>query len=326
MSEVKIEMKTKFDIITFGIPMVEFTKSGLDTPLWEHGEFIGPFAAGDPGITLNACATLGHKASYVGVVGKDAFAECFMKTMNKSGIDTTHIRVDETSTTGISMLANLSNGSRNFLFTLQTSAAAKLNPSDLEDSPYRETRWIHLSGFAMSISDSIVELHRQLLKKVGDDVKISFDPNYRKDMIGVEQYREICAPVFERCDLFLPSYGEAILFCPEAEDDMDACRRIAKSGKQIALKRSSDGCYIFYGDSERQIPAFPSVEIDPTGAGDTFGGVLIAKLLEGTDFFEAARYGTAAGAIAVNRVGLMDIAPTIEEIENVIRNGSVSQL
>ena len=66
------------------------------------------------------------------------------------------------------------------------------------------------------------------------------------------------------------------------------------------------------------MPAFRIEEIDPTGAGDTFGGALIAKLLDGVDFFEALRYGAAAGALAVNRIGLMDIAPNRADIQELL--------
>lgn len=308
----------KFDIMTVGVPMVEFTKKCLDSPLSEYGEFLGPFAAGDPGITLNACTTLGYKGCYVGVAGKDAFAECFMQRMYKSNIDTSHIRIDENSTTGISMLANFSDGSRSFVFTLPTSAASKLGPSDLSDELLKQVKWIHLSGFAISISDSIVELHRQLVKKISKDVCVSFDPNYRKDIIGIEKYKKICTPVFERCNLFLPSYGEAGLFCPDVSSELDACRRIASDGKLVALKHGSNGCYAFYDGKEKYIHSFPADELDPTGAGDTFGGALIASLMDGKDLFEAARYGAAAGSIAVSRVGLMDIAPTRADIQNVL--------
>ena len=311
----------QFDMMTFGIPMVELMRKEPDVPLSECGAFLGPFAAGDPGITLNACCTLGHRGCYVGVVGADAFADCFLRRMRKSNIDTTYIRVDHTHTTGISMLANFSDGSRSFVFTLPTSAAALLGPEDIPGELLRQVRWIHVSGFAMSVSDSIVELHRRLMREIGDNVSVSFDPNYRKEMIDADRFVKICATVFERCNLFLPSRGEAKLFCPSAENDREACRNIAQSGKKVALKNGSGGCYGFRGGQEKHIPGLPVREVDPTGAGDTFGGTLIAALLEGTDFFEALRYANAGGAIAVSRVGLMDIAPTREDIAALL-NGT----
>ncbi len=308
----------KYDIVTFGIPMVEFMRKEPDVSLSEMGELIGPFAAGDPGITLNACVTLGYKGCYVGVVGADPLAECFLARMRKSGIDTSYLRVDPERTTGISILAKFSDGSRSFVFTLPQSAAAQLGPQDLDDDLLRRVRWIHVSGFTLSISDSIVELHREIMRRIGDDVMVSFDPNYRKDIIAREPYMRACAEVFQRCNLFLPSLGEAAPFCPGASDELEACRRIAASGKMVALKKGADGSHGFVSDRDMAFPAFPADEADPTGAGDSFGGALIARLMDGKDFFEAVRYGTAAGAIAVSRVGLMDIAPVREDIDAIL--------
>ncbi len=304
------------DIVTYGIPMVELMRKQLDVPLSEYGEFLGPFAAGDPGITVNACAALGYQGCYVGVVGPDALAECFMARMRKSAIDTTYIRTDPTRVTGLSVLAKFSDGSRNFVFTLPHSAAAQLGPQDLHPELLRRVKWVHVSGFTLSISESIVALHRLIMESIGQNVMVSFDPNYRKDIIEPEPYRQACAEVFKRCNLFMPSFGEALPFCPDAEDELEACRRIAASGKLVALKKGAAGAHAFAGIRERSIPAFPAQELDPTGAGDTFGGAVIASLLDGKDFFEAVRYGAAAGAIAVNRIGLMDIAPNRADIQN----------
>lgn len=309
-----------YDIVTFGIPMVELMRKELDVPLHEAGEFVGPFAAGDPGITLNACVTLGYTGCYVGVVGGDPLAECFMARMRKSGIDTSRLRVDAERSTGLSVLAKFSDGSRSFVFSLRHSAAAQLGPADLDDELIRRVKWIHVSGFALAISDSIVELHRALMRKIGREVRVSFDPNYRRDIIDADRHKDICAEVFERCDLFLPSYGEAGAFCPDARDELDACRRIAARGKLVALKNGARGSHAFKERGETYFPAVATREVDPTGAGDSFGGAVIAGLLDGMDFFDAVRYGNAAGGVAVSRVGLMDIAPTREDIQEALRS------
>lgn len=313
-----------FDIVTFGIPMVELMRRKLDVPMTEVGDFTGPFAAGDPGITLNACTTLGYKGCYVGVVGKDPLAECFLQRMHKSGIDTSRIRVDARHTTGISLLAKFSDGNRSFVFTLPTSAAAQMGPEDFDRELLRQVKWLHVSGFTLSISDSIVELHRLIMREIDDRVMVSFDPNYRKDIIELKRYQLACREVFERCNLFLPSTGEAGLFCPGASDERSACGIIAGKGKMVALKCEARGCYGFAGGRELYVPAFPIEEVDPTGAGDTFGGALIAKLLDGADFFAALPYAAAAGALAVNRIGLMDIAPNRGEIQELLARHSIA--
>lgn len=310
-------MKT-FDIMTLGVPMVEFTREKKDVPLAEPGLFYGPVPAGDPGIALNACVRLGYRGCYVGVAGNDAFAKCFLDLMAANNVDTSHIRIVKNRATGLSMLTQFSDGSREFVFTVPDSAAAMLGLCDLDEELLSNVRWIHLSGFALSISDSSAELHDALIDRAGRAVKISFDPNYRKQVISKEAYLKRARKLLERCDYFLPSRGEAKLFCDEDISEEEFCRRLSETGKEVALKDGEKGSYAFSGGIMRRYPAFEVEEIDPTGAGDMFDGALIARIMDGANLFDAALYATAAGAIAVTRRGLMDIAPTRADIEKML--------
>lgn len=67
-----------FDIMTLGVPILEFTRMELDKPFSQAGLFYGPVPAGDPGIAMNACVRLGYTGAYVGATGEDAFADCFL--------------------------------------------------------------------------------------------------------------------------------------------------------------------------------------------------------------------------------------------------------
>lgn len=62
-------------------------------------------------------------------------------------------------------------------------------------------------------------------------------------------------------------------------------------------------------------------EADSAGAGDTYDGAFIAALMDGKDLWSAGEYATAAGAVAVTRRGLMDIAPTREDIAAMMSRG-----
>lgn len=315
----------KFDLMTLGVPMVEFTRSELDVPLSKPGSFYGPAPAGDPGIALNACVRLGYRGCYVGVLGGDAFADCFLEQMRRSGIDVSHLRTDARLNTGLSMLTKFSDGSRKFVFTVPNSAAAAIGPRDLDRELLLQVRWVHLSGFALSISASAAELHRELIGAVGDDVRVSFDPNFRPEVITKEEYLSRSRCVLERCDYFLPSRGEAALFAGRAQSEEDFCRELSKAGKEVALKDGSRGAYAFSAGRERFFPAFRVTETDATGAGDTFDGALIAATLDGKGLFEAAAYATAAGALAVTRRGLMEIAPSRAEIEGLLAAGGAEE-
>lgn len=310
----------KFDIMTLGVPILEFTRKELDKPFRECGYFHGPVPAGDPGIALVACATLGYKGAYVGATGQDAFADCFFAQMAESKIDTTHIRRMKEKDTALSMQIKFSDGGRDFVFTVPNSAAATLCEDDIDEELLQNVRWIHLSGFALSISESSARAHLKLIEKAPKDVKIAFDPNFRSQVITVEEYLKRARPVLERCDYFLPSRGEAILYATEDMTEEEFCRQLSMT-KEVALKDGSKGAYVFHKGEQRYLPAYKVEEVDATGAGDTFDGSLAAAILDGKDLFEAGEYATAAAAVAVTRLGIMDIMPTREDVDRMIARG-----
>ena len=305
-----------------GFPIVEIYRKHLDVPLDEKGEFVGPFAAGDPVLAVIACIKQGHKGGYVGVAGKDRFAECFFRGMRKNEVDISHIRINPERATAVSFLAKFENGKREFMFTLPDSAASTLGVNDYDEDYFDNIKCLHISGAALSVSETIVELHKKVLENVRDDVLVTFDPNYRENLIDVEKFKKITVQAFERCNLFLPSMGEAGMFCPEAQNEIEACRVISERGKMVALKDGANGAYGFWKGKEIYVKAFEIEEVDSTGAGDVFGGALTGALLNGIEFFDALSYGAAAGALAVNRMGLMENIPTREEVEDFLNSFS----
>ncbi len=309
-----------FDIMTLGVPILEFTRMELDKPFSQAGLFYGPVPAGDPGIAMNACVRLGYTGTYVGATGEDAFADCFFAQMEASGIDVAYLRRDSSHDTALSMLTQFSDGSRDFVFTVPHSAAATLCEDDVCEELLKNVSWIHLSGFALSISESSARAHHKVLALAPQETRISFDPNFRPQVIDRDTYLQRAMPLLERCDCFLPSRGEAALFARPGESEEAVCQRLSYN-KAVALKDGSNGSYVFHRGEQRHLSGYRVEEVDSTGAGDTYDGAFIAALMDGKDLWSAGEYATAAGAVAVTRRGLMDIAPTREDIAAMMSRG-----
>ena len=58
--------------------------------------------------------------------------------------------------------------------------------------------------------------------------------------------------------------------------------------------------------------------VDSVGAGDAFNGALAVSLSENNSLGEATRFASAAGALAVTKIGAQDAMPTRSEIENLL--------
>ena len=297
-------------VIALGELLVEVMRKGVDQPLSRPGEFVGPFPSGAPAIFIDAVARLGVSAGFIGVVADDDFGECVVGRLRYDGVDTASIRIAPGYTTGIAFVAYRSDGSRKFVFHLPQSAAALLNPSDVDPDYVAGARFVHVTGSALSISKSARQAcYRAVRECKAAGGRVSLDPNIRPELLGIDQVREICQPVLEVCDLLLPSGPEATMLTGD-EDEESACRSFVAGGIPIvALKRGEKGSIVYVADRAIDVPSLEVEEVDPTGAGDCYDAGFVVGLLEGWDLRRVARFANVAGALSVTRKGPMEGAP-----------------
>ncbi|MDQ4005143.1 MAG: carbohydrate kinase family protein [Actinomycetota bacterium] len=99
------------------------------------------------------------------------------------------------------------------------------------------------------------------------------------------------------------SRGATLLLANEREADAlaglegeDSIRRLARRYACVVVKRGERGAVVAR-DGALEPVGSPSVdELDPTGAGDAFDGVLLSHLARGGDLLEAAAAACRAGA------------------------------
>jgi hypothetical protein len=82
----------------------------------------------------------------------------------------------------------------------------------------------------------------------------------------------------------------------------------------VALTHGSAGATLFIRGVAHQIPAWPAVERDPTGAGDVFAAALLIRLHETGDPLAAARFAAFVAARSVEQPGAAGL-PRREECD-----------
>jgi sugar/nucleoside kinase (ribokinase family) len=80
--------------------------------------------------------------------------------------------------------------------------------------------------------------------------------------------------------------------------------RLAGAGKLVALTRAEHGATLYSTAGREEIPATPTREVDPTGAGDVFGVVLTLGLAHGLSPRDAASRAATAAAWVIEGPGL----------------------
>ncbi|HEY9078027.1 MAG TPA: sugar kinase [Anaerolineaceae bacterium] len=302
-------------ILSLGELLVEVMRPGIDQPLTDAGQFLGPYPSGAPAIFIDAAARLGCSTGFAGVVGADDFGVCIVNRLQRDRVDTTMVRVMEGLTTGIAFVAYRGDGSRTFVFHLKQSAAADLGVEDLLEEDFRRAAWVHITGSTLSFSDRARQAcYRAIdLCKAGGG-KVCFDPNLRPELLGIEGLRAVVEPVLRSCDVLFPSGAEAALLTGE-ENSEKACRALVERGIPIvALKQGEKGSTVYTRGEALHIESLPVKEVDPTGAGDCFDAGFITGLLEGWDLGRVARFANVVGALSVTRQGPMEGAPDRAEV------------
>ena len=314
------------DIICLGELLVEIMRTEVDIPHSNVGLYKGPYPSGAPAIFIDSAARMSKSfnfsTGYIGVIGDDEFGKNIVEKLKNDGVDTSQIRIDKNKTTGIAFNQYNSDGSRKFIFA--AGAAGDTSPLDINEDYFSKIKNLHIMGSALSISEKSKEACYKAIKiakEKNPNVIISFDPNLRPEMLDLESILKICKPVLESSAILLPS-GEEAEMLAGISGEIKASKKLLKMGPEIVvLKQGKEGCSIFSKDYQEglKINGFKANEIDPTGAGDSFGGAFIIGYLAGWDLEKSAKFANAVGALKVEYFGPMP-ETTYDEVLNFMEN------
>jgi fructokinase len=312
-------------IVAAGELLAEFVAAergqGFDAP----GAFVGPFPSGAPAIFADQAARLGASVAYAGCVGLDAFGDAIVARLARDGVDVGRIR-RVARPTGTAFVAYRDDGSRSFVFHLATSAAACFEASDIDACMFDGCRYFHVMGSSLASEAAIDAIQRGVFEAARAGAKISFDPNVRPEMMSFRPMRAALDDMLAACHLFLPSEADLPFFCGPQPAERAIAGLLATHPllERVVLKCGAAGSVAFDRASRVAASAFAVDEVDPTGAGDCFGGTLIASLVHGLPIDSALRRANAAGALAVTRRGPMEGNSSAAEIDRFLTERGVA--
>ncbi len=305
--------------VCVGEILVEIVATTVGDGFREAQPLIGPFASGAPAIFISQCGRLGGRAAMIGAVGADDFGQVNLERLRGDGVDISAVSVDPDYPTGSAFVRYRKDGSRDFVYNIATSAAARFGWSHGVNNLVHRAGHLHVMGSALSVPSA-----RAVIDKAAGVVKarggtLSVDPNIRKELKLDEATERRFAELIAAADLLLPS-GEELERAAGVEGETNAIRRLFEIGvKEIVLKRGADGATYYGRQGERiDAPAFIVREVDPTGAGDCFGGAYLTCRRLGMPPKDALTYAAAAGARNVTVVGPMEGAGTREQLDAFI--------
>jgi len=314
-------------IACIGDLLVEIMRPEVGNRLDEPGVFLGPYPSGASGIFIDTIARLGLKALFVGAVGNDDFGSLITTRLHNDGVDISHIKVMENYATGVAFVTYFQDGSRKFIFHLARAATGQIFPEAIDPGYLKDLSYLHVIGSTLSTNENCAAACFKAIDYTRQNGgKISFDPNFRPELISEKEVKELFEPVIRKSHIIFPTEGEISVLTGEKELDK-ACKKLFEMGPEIvAIKQDKFGSTVFTKGEKHSVPAFEVEEVDPTGAGDCYCAGFLAGFLRGLSLQETAKFANAVGALAVTKKGPMEGAPRFEEVTELLTSSALPNL
>lgn len=305
--------------ICVGEILVEIVATTVGDGFRAAQPLVGPYPSGAPAIFIDQCGRMGGRAAMIGAVGNDDFGRVNLDRLRADGVDVSAVAIDPAFPTGSAFVRYRADGARDFVYNIATSAAARFGWTEAVAALVQQAGHLHVMGTALTLPSAREVLARALpiIRQRGGT--LSVDPNLRKELRLDAAVEAQFAELLSQADLLLPS-GDELQRAAGVEGEAAALARLFERGiREIVLKRGADGATCFGRDGSRiDAAAFVVDEIDPTGAGDCFGGAYVACRRLGMEQEMALTYAAAAGARNVAARGPMAGAGTRAELDAFI--------
>ena len=297
------------EIVALGEAMVEFSQVGDG----RDRTYLQGFG-GDTSNFAIAAARQGARVAYVSALGADPYGQMLRELWAGEGVDHVDVHTDPAAFTAIYFVTHDAQG-HHFSFFRTGSAASRMTPDRLPRERIAKARALHLSGISLALSASACDTCYaaiEIAKNAG--VMVCFDTNLRLKLWSVERARAVMNDVMAQSDLCLPSYDDvvAITGLTDADALVDHC--LNQGARTVALKLGSGGSIVANAAERHRIPAYPCKPVDATGAGDTFGGALVSRLLAGDSLPQAGTYASVAAALSTQGYGAVHPIPNAGQV------------
>jgi len=246
-----------------------------------------------------AAALAGGDVGFVGAVGDDASGRQLRSQLESHGVDVTGLVVVD-APTGTALITVLDDAEN----AIVVVAGANDVIAELDSVGARLVSSAQYVVAQLERPVALVEQGFRLARSQGAVTVLTPAPVDRMD-----------PGLFELVDILIPNAGEARALTGIA-DEVEAARALSERVGTVVVTRGAQGVVAARaGEIVADLPARQVRPVDTTGAGDTFAGVLVARLAAGVELPDALRSAVIAASLSVTRPGASSSMPTWAEIE-----------
>jgi 2-dehydro-3-deoxygluconokinase len=306
------------DLLCMGEPMLEFNQ----LPPGPDGRVL--YLEGHGGDTSNAAiaaARQGASVGYITAIGRDAPGDSFMALWAREGVDTTTVRRTDRALTGVYFVTH-DDGGHHFLHYRENSPAALYTPRDLPEAAIAAARMLYVSGISQGISSSAADaVFRAIEIARRHGVKVAYDTNYRPKLWPPMRAASVMHAAIAQADYAFPGMEDAEVLTGLTDPGAILDFYLRLGCRAVVLKMGDAGAWLADAERRVRVPPYAVRAVDATGAGDTFCGTFLARILTGDAPEEAARYANVAAALKCMGYGAVAPIPRPEAVLRVMGSG-----
>lgn len=304
-------------IVVFGSTNVDVVAYSARLP--QPGETVhgSAYSIGLGGKGANqavAVARLGGAVDLAGRTGIDTFGTLARERLAHFGVATGHLLPDAEHPTGIAVIG-VDERAENCI-TVIGGANMAVDAGDVERlAPLLRSATVLLLQLEIPLDAALAAA--AIVRGAGG--RVILDP-------APAPHDGLAEAAWRHVDIMTPNETETEALVGIRPVDMPSAARAAAAmtarGLSAAVvKMGAAGVYWRDGDGEGYVPAFKVKAIDTVAAGDCFNGGLAHALARGDRLPDALRFASACGALATTRRGASDAAPTLDEVDALLRSG-----
>lgn len=251
----------------------------------------------------------------VGKVGRDPFAKTLLGTCAKSGVDVESV-LSTDGYSGVSAVILEGNKEKGYQNRIIMTPSAN-NLISVEDVKFLEK---DMENYAL------VVLQNEIPEEVNEYVaKLAHSHNIPV-LLNPAPYRPLQDNLLANLDYIVPNETEFssltgldIDEVSEKEIRLASKQLFDKGVRNVIITLGKKGSCLVNKDVFIFVPAVRNVNsVDPTAAGDSFIGALVAFLSRGFEIKKAMLLASAVGSLTVQKLGAMPSLCTIDELHEYL--------
>lgn len=276
-----------------------------------HGKNFRRAPGGKGANQACAVARLGQSAAMIGAVGQDAFGDEMLANLAALGVDVRGVVRRAEVASGTAMIVLDASGQNQIV--VANGANDTLTAADVQ----RHADLFQKSRAVIAQLETTPAATEAALRLARDGGALA--------VLNPAPFAPVTDEVLALCDWIIPNEGEAAKLSGSEVIDLAtaaaAARKIqTRSGRaRVAVTLGAEGVWLDAPEFTGHVPGFRVQAVDTVGAGDTFIGAFVTRLIEGAGARDAAQFACAAAAIAVTRRGAQASVPARAEVAALLR-------